>query len=379
LKDSTGTVLETSSGNYPYVLPGETVYLSTQESTDAEVASVDFSIKSARFVDAKLFETRYAPTSVTSKKLGVSPGEVIKVSDVRYHGWGTGDGADILGSFTSSAKVPVSDVVISCALFKGGKVIGGSYDVYDANVPPKKPVGFAAGLRVDGLSPDEVRCGSLLNSGSEAIVGDLTKLVVSETALSADTAHADDYGVAAAIRNGTKQTTSSVNVEFDVLDKAGRIIGHVDDLAGYIFAGETAYEGDDSVPGYHFDGTPASVRAMVGGDTIADSEFQERYGLPVNQAKFTFSNLNYQVGRFGDDLIGTVAAVNTPMQVEVEAHCGVYKDGKLSGSGFDFVDIPAGQPANFEASTTTGAGPGEVRCNANVSSVTSTTPTTTAP
>jgi hypothetical protein len=381
MKDAAGAVIDTSSTSYPYALPGGTVYLTTQESTDSEVASVDFELDHTIFVSQKEFETLHAPDSVKSRKLGVSLAQMIKISDARYHGHGNGDAAGIIGSFTSSAKVPVSDVVISCAMFEDGKVIGGALDDYNANVPPKQAVGFDARLEVDGLSPDEVRCGSVLNTGSDAIVGSAAKLTVTESALllGESISGVDFYGLSAAVRNSTKKIIDSAWAEFDVLDASGRIIGHIDDLVGYVLPGDTSYGGSYSVPNYFFDGTPKSVRATVGGDAITPGEFAERNELPVNQAELTFTNLAYDDsgGRIVY-LTGTMAAPNTSDEIDAKASCAVFKNGKLSAFGFDYVTIPAGGSTGVEARVTPGSGPGEVRCYGNVTGVTSTTPTTSA-
>lgn len=378
MKDASGKVLRTASGSYPYVLPGQTVYLGTWQTTDVQVASVDFQLGRTVSASQTRFEKSFAPPAIRSKKLGVPTAKLLKVADARYHDWGAErGGSNILGTFTSSAKVPVNDILIGCALFKGDKVVGGGSSVYQASVAPGKPAGFSAGLSgVFGIAADSVRCSAALTSGSEAVVGDAAKLTVVDASLEQypDTI-TTYYAIRAAVQNGSKSIADSVHVEYDLLDSAGRVVGHHGDLLGYVLPGDIAYSGEDDLAAYWMDGTPNSVRVTVAGDPVTATEFQERYDVPADPSKFTFTNLGFDPSSRTPKITGTIAAPGITVAVQAKVLCGSFTSGKLGGFGFDYVQIPAGGSGSIEAFTTPGASGGEVRCYGNVGGVTTTTPT----
>jgi hypothetical protein len=124
-----------------------------------------------------------------------------------------------------------------------------------------------------------------------------------------------DYGFAAAVHNGTAQIVKDLQVEFDVLDGGGNIIGRLVTNYGsqYLLVGQDGYSNAE-MGGYYFDGIPAQARAWVTGRLSDPTDFAARYYLTPQQAAVTLADLAY--------------APNAPSSLQsLGVDYGIYRDG----------------------------------------------------
>ncbi len=372
MKDDRGRVIQEDEQTISYIAPGDEAYavwtttypqtkvpseLAAKVSDPGELVSPRAWAEDAQYALGAGEFGADAPIPISDV--------AVEFADLRYHDAGLQ--SSIVGTVRSTSGEELTGLDVTCAAFEGDAVVGGGHMVLPV-IPEGGDAGIQAMNLTEGLAPDEFRCSARVEY-LRARVGTLDDaLVVSDAGFSLTSI--GDYTMGAVVENPSDKWAWGLDVAFDVLDAAGRVVGaRVESEPLYVPPGGTVYVAP-TLPGSpaEYAGAPASLRvhANAGVFLKAGRAIKEEAGFDPAAWTFEFSDLAIVDG----NVTGTITSrAKRPLNA-LEVTCGLFRGVTIVGGASSAVDeselggpLRPGAPAPFEVGAALdGTGADSVRC-----------------
>jgi hypothetical protein len=254
-------------------------------------------------------------------------------------------------------------VQVSCALYRGGELVGGGYDQISV-LPPGTPVALMHKVPLT-MDPDEIRCSGEVGGlqvhevGSDADQFEVLTAAVTPGAL-------DDLHMAARIGTTAETIPVDVTADWEFLDAGGRVIGSAFESFDlpYLLPGEELTVGGSPESPEFLDGIAASVVVRVAANEyLSPADFEDRFGFAPDEAPLTVTEVEHSRDGPIVTVTGTIESSSKTDFDEVHVHCGLYAGSTPTGVVVALdVPVPARGSAPFSADTSAPGDITEVQC-----------------
>ena len=350
VKDSIGGNLGTE-GYVSVLYPGESTVVVADDLESVEpVAKMSVNATGTMGGSPEVYNVTPDPSTA-----GKSPSEMFVLSEPRYRTADTARGV-VYGRLENTTGVTFSRVDVSCALLRGGVIIGGATGPVIA-LPVSATVGFDAGGPPDA-SVEEIRC----SADPSTVVGDVNQLDVGTTGLGTGDGGRPLVSAATTLKNPSTKIAATIEVTFQFLDAAGEFVGSSLSQHSYLPPGASVYATAAQVPAAYFEAPPTSVNIRTNVDSfMRPKAFKKTFGGRANPG------LEAAGAQYVDDqVVGEFRNSTSKSVSDVVVTCAVFDAEAIVAGAEDVVYDPVapGDTMAFEALTIDGLNPSDVRCTA---------------